>query len=117
MAADLRGDLLGTKTHLSAAWAHWAGILVPPSAWAADETISYALVKWSCNNQTTFWIHFLTPATLVLIVLAGAIGWFAARENERADFMARLGLIVTAFFIVVTIGLAVPKWALNHVCI
>jgi heme/copper-type cytochrome/quinol oxidase subunit 2 len=98
-------------------------MLVPPMAWAADETISYALVKWACNHHTTTQIQVLTFATLAVIVVAGAIGWSAQRErgasteNERAAFMARLSLATTVFFIVVTIAMAVPKWALHNVCV
>ncbi len=98
-------------------------MLVPPMAWAADETISYALVKWACNHHTTTSIAMLTFATLTVIVIAGAIGWRAQRErgaateNERAAFMATFSLAATVFFIVVTVALAVPKLALHDVCI
>lgn len=123
MAADLRGDLLGAKAHLRSDWALWTGILVPPIAWASDETISYSLVKWACNHHTTTSIQVLTFATLLLIVGAGVIAWTAPRdrgastETERAHFMAMLGAATTVFFIVVTIAMAVPKWALHNVCI
>ena len=98
-------------------------MLVPPIAWAADETVSYALVKWACNHHTTTQIQMVTLASLLVIATAGWIGWSAQRErglqteNERAGFMAELSLATTLLFIVVTIAMAVPKWALHNVCV
>ena len=59
-------------------------------AWAGDLTISYALVRWSCNHHTTTPVQMVTVATLVVIVAAGIAGWTADRargprtEVERA---------------------------------
>jgi hypothetical protein len=123
VAADLRGDLLGAKAHLRSDWALWAGILVPPMAWAADLTVSYTLVKWACNHHTTTQIQIITVATLVAIAAAGWVGWTAQRErgaqteNQRAAFMAELSLMTTVLFIVLTIAMSVPKWALHNVCV
>jgi hypothetical protein len=114
---------LGAKAHLKSDGALWAGILVPPIAWAADETISYSLVKWACNHHTTTQIQALTFATLAVIVIAGVIGWTAQRdraadiENERAGFMAELSLATAVLFMVVTVAMAIPKWALHNVCV
>jgi len=114
---------LGAKAHLRSDWALWIGILVPPIAWASDETISYALVKWACNHHTTTSIEVVTLATLFVIAAAGMIGWRAQRERgaetetERAEFMAMLSAATTAFFIVVTIAMAIPKRALHNVCV
>jgi hypothetical protein len=107
---------LGAKAHLKSNAALWLGILVPPMAWAADETISYAMVKWACGRQTGAALHANTLITMALIAAAGVIAWSAERENERAEFMARFGLATTALFFVVTIALAIPKWLLD-VCL
>ena len=123
MVADLRGDLLGTKAHLRSDWALWAGILVPPTAWAADLTVSYTLVKWACTHHTTTQIQMVTVAALAVMAAAGWAGWTAQRErgaqteNERAGFMAGLSLMTTVLFMVLTIAMAVPKWALHNVCV
>jgi hypothetical protein len=114
---------LGAKAHLKSDWALWTGILVPPVAWAADLTFSYALVKWACNHHTTTQIQLITFATVVVIAIGGLTGWRAQRdrgartESERAGFMAELGLITTVLFIVLTIAMAIPKWALHNVCV
>jgi Zn-dependent protease with chaperone function len=101
----------------------WAAVLVPPLAWASDETISYALVKWACNHHTTTSIQLVTIVTVVVIAAAGLIGWRARgdrggrTERERVEFMALFGAATALFFIVMTIAMAVPKWALHNVCV
>ena len=114
---------MGAAAHLKSDWALWAAILVPPMAWAGDLTISYALVRWSCNHHTTTPVQMVTVATLVVIVAAGIVGWTADRERgprtevERAKFMATLGALTTVLFIVATIAMAIPKWALHNACV
>jgi hypothetical protein len=100
-----------------------AGILVPPIAWATDETLSYTLVKWACNHHTTTQLQIVTFATLAVIAVAGWIGATAQRERggatetQRAGFMAELSLMTAILFAVLTIAMAVPKWALHNVCV
>jgi hypothetical protein len=113
VAADLLGDLLGTKSHLTSNAALWIGILGPPMAWAGDETISYALTKWACGHQAGFILQALTVTSLALVVASGVISWSAERENERAQFMGLLGVLTTGFFLLVVIATAVPKWVFN----
>jgi hypothetical protein len=107
---------LGAKAHLKSNAALWAGILVPPMAWAADETISYAMVKWACGHQTGAVLHANTLITITVIAGAGIMAWSAERENERAEFMAQFALGTAVLFFVVTIALAIPKWLLD-VCL
>ena len=114
---------MGANSDLTSDWALWAAVLVPPVAWAADLTASYSLVKWACNHHTTMQIQVITLATLAVIFAAGYVGWTAQREraaataNERAGFMAQLGAITTVLFIILTIAMAIPKWALHDVCV
>src|SRR5215211_9451318 len=88
LVANLRGGLLGAKTHLKSDAALWAGVLVPPVAWGTDLMISYAFVKWTCGHQMPMLLRGITFATLLVIASAGWIGWTAYRENERAHSMA-----------------------------
>jgi hypothetical protein len=104
---------LGAAAHLKSATALWVGILVPPLAWAADETISYAATKWACGHQSSVALHALTLMTLGTIAVATTVSWSADRENERARFMAVLGLMLSALFAIVVIATAVPKWVLD----
>jgi hypothetical protein len=104
---------LGAKTHLRSDAALWIALLVPPMAWAADLTVSYAFVKWTCGHQKPALLHAITLLTLLVIGSAGAIGWSAHRENERANSMALVGILMTTLFIVLTIATAVPRWVFD----
>ena len=104
---------MGAPANLKSSAGLWVGILVPPLAWAADETISYAATKWACGHQAGIALHALTLTTLGAIAAAATISLTADRENERARFMSVLGLMLSALFIVLVIATAVPKWVLN----
>jgi hypothetical protein len=107
---------LGATVHLKSNAALWIGILVPPMAWAADLTTSYAMVKWACGHHTRALLHVNTLVTLALIAAAGMTAWSAERENERAEFMVRFGLAASVLFFLVTLALAIPKWLVD-VCL
>jgi hypothetical protein len=104
---------LGAQTHLKSDAALWVGVLLPPAAWAADLTVSYSLVKWTCGHQATTLLRGITFATLVVIASAAWIGWTAYRENERARAMALAGILTAALFSVLTIALAIPRWVFD----
>ena len=104
---------MGAKSHLRSDAALWIGLILPPLAWAADLTVSYALVKWSCGHQSAALLRGISLATVLAIAAGGAIGWSADRENERATRMAIMGLLMTGLFIVLTIALAIPRWVFN----
>jgi hypothetical protein len=124
VAADLRGDLLGTKADL----ALWAGILAGPFAWASDLGISYALVQWTCGSRHTSVLHLVTLATLVLIAAGATVSWRVLSATpaaaagadpdmggffDRPRFMAVLGLLTSALFAVLVVASAVPRWVLD----
>ena len=131
MAADLRGDLLGTTADLTPSQVRWlspaplwAGILAGPVAWALDETISYALVQPSCARGSRTMLELMTLAALVVIAGGAVVSWTSfwhapagptdgARDVERARFMAVLGLASSAFFAIATIALDIPRWVLD----
>jgi len=132
VAADLRGDLLGSENSVAVAppvWLRpgvlWAGILAGPLAWSADLAVSYALVKWTCSTQRTAVLHLITVATLAVVALGAAIAWQSrmaassagstdgGRPIERAQFMALLGLATSAFFFTVVIAEWLPQWVLD----
>jgi hypothetical protein len=104
---------LGAAAHLKATVALWISILVPPAAWAADETFSYALVKWSCGHQATLVLHVMTLMTMTTIAAAAVIGWSTEPRRERELFMRTLGLLMSALFFLATVALAVPMWLID----
>jgi MFS-type transporter involved in bile tolerance (Atg22 family) len=104
---------LGAKSHLTSDAALWIGVLGPPVAWAADETVSYALVKWACGHQAGSVLHAITLATLTIIAASAMVSWSAERGNERARFMGSLGLMTATLFFLLVVATAIPKWTLN----
>ena len=104
---------MGAAADLKSALALWIAILVPPAAWAADETISYAFVKWSCGHQAPIVLHGITVVALGTIAAAAAIGWMTDAHNERERFMRTFGLLMSALFLFATIAIAMPKWAVD----
>jgi hypothetical protein len=131
VAADLRGDLLGTQAVVASdrRWLTplplWTGILAGPIAWALDLCVSYALVKWTCSSQRTLLMHLISPACLALVMGGAAASWFALRAtgahvptdtadlNARARFMAVLGLTSSALFALTVVAGAIPRWVLD----
>ena len=104
---------MGAKTYLTTDAALWAGILGPPIAWAVDETVSYAMVKWACGHQAGGVLHAVTLVTVGLIAGCAVLSWSAARHNERARFMSVLGLVSAALFVLAVIATAIPKWTFD----
>ena len=113
----------------SVAWlspaALWWGIFAGPLAWAADLTISYGLVQWTCAHGGVAMLHTMTLFTLAVTASGGWTAWRAHQqipegrptdgggEIDRARFMAVLGLASTLLFAVSIVGLAVPRWVLD----
>jgi hypothetical protein len=132
VAADLRGDLLGSSTDLSASeirWLSplplWAGILAGPTAFALNLTATYALVHWTCASDRQSWLHLISLAAFVLVLGGSGISWLALQHapasldteggspRARARFMALLGLASSAFFAFAVIANAYPQWVLD----
>jgi hypothetical protein len=103
----------------------WSGILAGPFAWAADLTVSYALVKWTCSSQRQTVLHAMTAAALTIVALGAMVSFAALRQTrddgptdggdprQRARFMAVLGLTSCALFALAILGGAIPRWVLD----
>jgi hypothetical protein len=128
-------DLLGAQTHVSvrgpalAVMSQWIGILLPPAAFAFDFTVGYAVAGWLCRwQQPPLLLGVLRLLTLIALGGAG-IGAFASwsvlrrtpaaaptdggEPEQRARFMAILGLTTSAFFALASVATAIPRWVLN----
>jgi hypothetical protein len=103
----------------------WSGIFAGPVAWAVDLTLSYSLVQWTCGGGPPVVLHLITLFSLAVIA-AGAFGAWRAlqlapsgaptdgnRPDQRGRFMAVLGLAMCAFFALVVVAGAVPRWVLD----
>ena len=103
----------------------WTGVLAGPVVWAANLTVSYALVKWVCSSRQFGVLHLITVISVVVVIAAAWLSWAALHETrgempadggeppERARFMAILGLTSSAFFIVAILANEMPRWVLD----
>ena len=132
MAADLRGDLLGTATDLNASdtrWLSplslWTGILAGPIVWSIDLLACYALVKWACLDRKQAVIQLILLGSLAVVAGGAIVSWIALQHTpatdatdggdpkQRARFMALLGLASSALFALTIVALAIPHWVLD----
>lgn len=116
MAADLRGDLLGTKTDLKL----WIGILAGPSAWVIQLALVYPIAQLTCHAgfapQHPVTIHAISAGALVATVLGGYPPWQLRKEvsQQRVRFMAQLGLLTCALFALIVLATWVPPFIMNN---
>jgi hypothetical protein len=103
----------------------WLSILAGPVAWAVDLLLSYSLVQWTCGGGPPVVLHLVSVFALALIGAGAFAGWQAlpavpagapsagSQPDQRAYFMALLGLVMCALFAVVVVAGAIPRWILN----
>jgi hypothetical protein len=128
MAAGLRGDLLGAEAAVAAGRpgtaALWTGILVGPTAWAADLLTRYALVHWSCGSKQTAVLNLVSLIALLLVTGAGAVAAWAlsalpsrptdgGHPLDRSRFMALGGIAMSVLFALAIMAGAFPQWVLD----
>jgi hypothetical protein len=124
---------LGAATDVARRWfdtprataALWTGVLAGPAAWALDLGLSYAIVQWTCGGGPGIVLRLISVAALVIIAGGAFAAWSALQlapgseredgnlPDERGRFMAVLGLSMCAFFAVVVLAAAVPRWVLD----
>jgi hypothetical protein len=123
---------LGATTHITSGdrrWLSplplWTGILAGPVAWAVDLSVSYALVKWTCNSQREDILRLVTFVCLAVVASGAMVSWRALRHTspemptdggdprQRARFMAILGLASCALFALSIAAGAIPRWMLD----
>jgi hypothetical protein len=103
--------------------ASWPGLLIAPLLALADQSITYAMVEWSCETQ-----HHAAPhgVHLVFLLLTLATIWMAQgnppRPGVRADsgdratarsFVATMAILVGALSALVIVAMWVPQWILS----
>jgi len=94
----------------------WSGILTGPIVFAMDLTIGYALANTRCGKPATaLWLHVMTAVSLAAVAAGAVVAARAPRENERAEFMARFGLMNAALFAIVIVAIGIARFVL-HVC-
>jgi hypothetical protein len=105
--------------------AQWTGVLAGPVAWAVDLVLSYSLVQWTCGGGPPVVLHLITLLALAMIGGGAYSAWTALQvapadapddggyPDQRGRFMALLGLSMCAFFALVVIAGAIPRWVLD----
>jgi hypothetical protein len=99
----------------------WAGLLLPPFAWALQMAISYAAVPWLCRLGASRALLVAVPVGGLAVALAGLFvayrnwraagsGWRATGKSavDRARFMSLAGLLLGGYvsaIIVLQLGL------------
>jgi hypothetical protein len=103
----------------------WTGVVGPPLVWFADLTVSYPVSHWACHGGHRSVLFLVTVVALLLTAgssLAASRGLpprqsatalDGARPADRAHFMAVLGLLTSAFFALVLIANAIPRFVFD----
>jgi hypothetical protein len=85
----------------------WYALLAGIGAWTIHLVFFAAYVQYSCNEDGTLWVmHLVTVVTLAMTAAAMGLCWRMLRradgdessdeEGGRAQFIARLGLMIGA---------------------
>jgi hypothetical protein len=103
----------------------WAGLLLAPTAFLLNLEVAYALVPTACSSQNRLLVHLVHVVCLVMAAAGGFIAlrsWRAGGETwpgeqggpvGRSRFMAGLGLLLSAFILLVIVAQWIPSFVLN----
>jgi hypothetical protein len=100
----------------------WLGVLAGPIVVLADLQVSYMLVPELCGAEHRWLIFVPTVVALALVVVAMGLCWRerhrthllpTRRSQQRAQFLAALGLALGAFSVLALVAMAVPKLILG----
>ena len=98
----------------------WAGILLPPAAWAIQLQTLWLTTYLGCAYTDFKWNHVASIITLLLSVLGGVIAWQympagpyeptkeEASPEVRKRFMCILGVALSVMFSVLIIAQWLP---------
>jgi len=101
-----------------AAIALWLGVLVPPVAALAMQTLDYAIVPWACARTdhivARVWLRLLPAVVLICVIELGALAWKQRARStpaaqgspaeSRPHFMALVAVGLTAFSVLVIVA-------------
>jgi hypothetical protein len=103
-------------------FALWTVMLGPPALWITEYFFRYAIVSWCCANPQGRWLFWAASALALgfafFCVLLALRCWrrdapLAATEDvsaspKRIRFMARVGLMTSCLFALLTIATFLP---------
>ena len=103
----------------------WAGLLLAPTAFLLNLEVAYALVPTACSTDSRLLVHLVHLACLILAGLGLFAAWSSWRSSGevwpgedgtrlgRSRFMAGLGLLVSAQFLLVIVAQWIPSFVLS----
>ena len=103
----------------------WTGLLLAPAAFLLNLEVSYAAVTRACFDTGRGLIYLIQFGCLALAVLGTFVAWRTWRAEGsawpgqtggpagRARFMAGLGLLTGALFILVMLAQGIPGFILS----
>jgi hypothetical protein len=96
----------------------WLAIFGPAVAWILAQQLGFLLASWICRTGDR-WVLYLITAAALLVAAAGALAaWESWKRLEgahgdsslvRRRFMAAFALLLSAFFFLATLALAIPE--------
>jgi hypothetical protein len=103
--------------------ASWPGLILAPLFALADQSVTYAMVHWSCETQRHAPAHFVHAAFLLATLMTLAMAWSRWRvPASRADagdalgnssFIAAMATLAAALSALVIVAMWMPQWVLS----
>jgi hypothetical protein len=105
----------------------WVGVLLSPAAWIADLLSRYMLIRFVNVHSQRWPLHVCTVISAILLSLGATLCWRAgvrpragsaaqhhdAASPESVVALARWGLALAAFFLLLIVAQAFPAFVLN----
>jgi hypothetical protein len=101
------------------------GMLIAPAAWFLDLQISYAIVKWACENDRRSVVMAMPLGSLAVVALGAWMSFSSwaklrhtaidegAHMEDRSYFLALAGLGINAIFALLILTSIVPRYFLS----
>ena len=101
------------------------GFLIAPLAWLIDLQISYAMLKWACENDRRDLVLLMPLGSLALIALGSWMSWSCwtrlrdvadqggGQMEDRSYLLAVAGLAMNALFALLILTSLAPRYFLS----
>jgi len=98
----------------------WVGVLAGPLATLTQLQVNYALVLWACGAGREWALHLVALLALLVTVAGGLLSWRNWRRAgagwedggagvvPRSRFMAAVGVLISAFIVLVVVAQWIP---------
>ena len=89
-------------------------MLAPPTFWALQQQISYALTPSACVAGAEWWLHAVSVLALVAVAAITFQAWTHYRRlTAGGRFLAASGIGSGVFFLLVIVATELPSWFLG----